>query len=309
MRIGMAADWADPEWVMLNSGGYGTGARWFLEIAVEHDDVRLAEWCLAHGANPNSAPGPERRDRQGSLYEEAVSRGHMDVAQLLVRYGARHSPQTTNPMQPLITACARNDADAIRREIGAHPEFLRSHQPLFAATRHNQREAVALLPDLGCSPDVESPAGERALHIAAYHDAVDVAELLIARGAEVDPIGRQYDNTPIGGAMHCQSRRMIALLARHSRSAWEVGYAGNVDRLRELLTEKPERARGYDGETLLMYLPPDDAGKALEVARLLLEHGADPTIKDPQGLTAADRAERNAMYEVAAFLRNAAGRT
>ena len=107
--------------------------------------------------------------------------------------------------------------------------------------------------------------------------------------------------------MHCRARRMIALLARHSRSAWEVGYAGKVDRLRELLAEKPERARGYDGETLLMYLPPDDERKAMEVARLLLEHGADPSIQDPQGLTAADRAERNAMYEVAALLRKAEG--
>jgi uncharacterized protein len=54
-----------------------------------------------------------------------------------------------------------------------------------------------------------------------------------------------------------------------------------------------------------MYLPPDDEMKAMEVARLLIEHGADPTIRDPQGNTAADRAERNAMYEVAAFLRDA----
>ncbi len=199
----------------------------------------------------------------------------------------------------------RDDKAAIRDEIARHPEFLKSHEALFAATKYNRREAVELLLDLGTSPDVESPEGERALHIAAYDDAVDVGELLIARGAEVDPIGRQYDNTPLGGAMHCQSARMIALLARHSRSAWEVGYSGHVDRLRELLAEKPERARGYDGETLLMYLPPDDETKAMEVARLLLEHGADPTIKDPQGKTAADRAERNAMYRVAAFLREA----
>ena len=78
-----------------------------------------------------------------------------------------------------------------------------------------------------------------------------------------------------------------------------------IDRLRELLAERPERARGYDGETLLMYLPPDDEDKALEAATALLEHGADPAIKDPQGLTAADRAEKNAMYRVAALLRGA----
>ena len=63
-----------------------------------------------------------------------------------------------------------------------------------AALRGGQAQSTrsrGKLLDLGCSPDVESPAGERALHIAAYHDAVDVGEILIARGAEVDPIGHQ----------------------------------------------------------------------------------------------------------------------
>src|SRR5262249_14650189 len=157
---------------------------------------------------------------------------------------------------------------------------------------------------LGTSPDVESRQGERALHIAAYHDSVDVAALLIERGADVDAVGRQYGNTPLGGAMHCKSTRMIDLLGRFSRTTSEVGYAGNVERLRELLAEKPERARATgDGETLLMWLPPGDEATALEVAQLLLDHGADPTVRDPQGVTAADRAERNAMYEVAGLLR------
>lgn len=122
--------------------------------------------------------------------------------------------------------------------------------------------------------------------------------------AEVDPIGRNYDNTPLGGAMHCQSAGMIDLLGRFSRSVWEVAYAGKVDRLRELLAEKPERARATgDGETLLMWLPPGDESTAMEVATLLLDHGADPTVPDPQGMTAADRAERNAMFKVVALLR------
>ena len=103
---------------------------------------------------------------------------------------------------------------------------------------------------------------------------------------------------------------MIALLSRVSRSAWEVGYAGNVERLRQLLTEKPERARATgDGETLLMWLPPGDESTAMDVAELLLDHGADPTVRDPHGLTAADRAERNAMFKVAAMLRAREGET
>ena len=303
-RIGREKDWADPEWMMLEMGGYGSGARWHLDIAVEHDDLELAEWCLTHGANPNAAPGPGRRNRQRSLYEEAIVRGHVEIAELLVRHGAIRSTLALDPVQRLVAACRRSDLATIRDEIAKHPEFLGDAKPLFAATERNRREAAALLLDLGTSPNVESRDGERALHIAAYHGSVDVAELLIERGAEIDPIGRQYDNTPLGGAMHCHSTRIIDLLGRFTRSVWEVGYAGKVDRLRELLAEKPERARATgDGETLLMWLPPGDEATAMEVARLLLDHGADPTVRDPQGMTAADRAERNAMFEVASFLR------
>jgi ankyrin repeat protein len=303
-RIGRQQDWSDPEWCMLSQGGYGSGARWYLEIAVDHDDLELAEWCLRHGANPNAAPGPQRRARQHSLFEEAVLRGHSEVAELLVRYGAARSTSVHNPMGALIAACRRPDLHSIREEVARHPDFLRASEPLFAATQANRRDAAELLLDLGASPDAESREGERALHIAAYHDSVDVAQLLIARGAEVDPIGRQFNNTPLGGAMHCQSKRMIDLLLRFSRSTWEVGYAGNIDRLRDLLAEEPERARATgDGETLLMWLPPDDESRAMQVAAMLLEYGADPTIRDRNGMTAADRAERNAMFDVARLLR------
>jgi ankyrin repeat protein len=303
-RVGRERDWADPEWRMLNEGGYGSGARWYLDIAVEHNDLELAEWCLAHGATPNAAPGPQRHDRQHSLYEGAILRGHTELADLLARYGAIRSASVSNPIDALVAACRRSDLPAIREQIGRHPEFLQDSAPLFAAAAANRRGAAELLLDLGTSPDVESAHGERALHIAAYHDSVDVGELLIARGAEVDPIGRRYDNTPLGGAMHCQSKRTIDLLARFSRSTWEVGYAGNVERLRELLAEKPERARATgDSETLLMWLPTTDESIAIEVATLLLEHGADPAMRDRNGMTAADRAERNAMYDVARLLR------
>jgi hypothetical protein len=55
---------------------------------VEKNDLELAEWCLAHGANPNAAPESDQRFPRRSLYEHAVSRGHTAIAELLVRYGA-----------------------------------------------------------------------------------------------------------------------------------------------------------------------------------------------------------------------------
>ena len=288
----------------VRHGGYGSGARWHLEIAIEHDDRALAEWCLTHGASANVPPAPNRGGRTRPLYDEAMSRGRTELAELLVRHGALRTATTLDPKQALVAACRTSDTRTIREELGKHPESLETSEPLFAAAKHNQRDAAELLLDLGTSPNVESPEGERALHIAAYSDSVDVAELLIARGAQVDAIGRQFDNTPLGGAMHCRSLRMIELLCRHSRNIWDLGYAGKVDRVRELLAERPDAARATGGgETLLMWLPPHDESTAMAVAQLLLDHGADATARDRQGMTAADRAERNAMFEVAALLR------
>src|SRR5262249_3715670 len=151
-----------------------SGARWCLDAAAERNDLELAGWCLSHGANPNSPPGPGRRDKQRSLYEEATLRGHSELAELLARHGAVRSPLALDPIQTLLAACRRPDRHDTREEIARRPGFLRASEPLFAAAAANRRDAAELLLDLGTSPDVESRAGERALHIAAYHDSVDV---------------------------------------------------------------------------------------------------------------------------------------
>ena len=88
VQSGRRADWDDPEWHMLDQGGYGSGARWHLRVAVEKNDLELADWCLAHGANPNTPPERDQRFPQRSLYEHAMRLGHTEIAELLARYGA-----------------------------------------------------------------------------------------------------------------------------------------------------------------------------------------------------------------------------
>ena len=67
VRKGREADWRDPEWHMLDMGPYGSGARWHLELAVKNNDLELAEWCLLHGANPNSPAACDTRLAQHGL--------------------------------------------------------------------------------------------------------------------------------------------------------------------------------------------------------------------------------------------------
>ena len=97
---------------------------------------------------------------------------------------------------------------------------------------------------------------------------------------------------------------MIEFLTPLSRDVWALTFLGNVGRVREVLAAEPKlaKSRGED-ETPLMWLP-DDEARAREIAEMLLAGGADPTVRNKQGQTAADLADIRGLDSVAALLRS-----
>ncbi|MFN2603553.1 MAG: ankyrin repeat domain-containing protein [Gemmatimonadaceae bacterium] len=306
VKAGRKADWDDPYWSMLNMGGYGSGARWFLSIAAKNNDFELAEWILSHGGSPNAPPGSDARLSKRSLHEEAVLSGNTEMADLLLRYGATPSAVALEGIDKFALACFRLDRDAAQSMAREHPEYLRSTKPIFAAAKRDRTDVVELLLDLGTSPDIEDEKKQRALHIAAYDDAVHVGELLIARGAEIDPVEMNWGNTPLDAAAYAQSQRMIDLLGKVSRDVWNLTFTGKVERLREIFATEPELARVSSKEygSPLLWLP-DDEMTAMEIVELFLSNGADASVTNKERQTAADRAERRGMVAVAKRLRRA----
>jgi ankyrin repeat protein len=303
VRRGRQADWDDPSWSMLDMGGYGNGARWHLDIAVKNNDLELAEWILSHGASPNASPARDERFSRRTLYEEAVRGGHTELAELLVRYGATPSTVVLDDEEAFAAACFRSDRAAAQSLVAEHPEYLRSTKTIFAATKRDRVDVVEFLLELGTSPDVEDAQKQRPLHIAGYNDSIRVALLLIERGAEIDPVELNWGNTPLDAAVYSQHQRMIELLGRFSRDVWNLTFTGNVERLREVLAADPDLAKVSSSTygTPLMWLPEDEA-HAMEIVELMLAHGADPTFQNSEGMTAADRAERRGMFDVATRL-------
>ena len=88
IRTARGAAWQDPDWRMFDMGAYGSGARFLLETAVKTRRVPLAEWCLAHGANPDAAPARDPRFPRRSLYQFALTEGLDELAERLARHGA-----------------------------------------------------------------------------------------------------------------------------------------------------------------------------------------------------------------------------
>ena len=305
VKRGDQSAWNDPEWEMIGMGGYGTGARWVLSHAVKDDNLELAEWALRHGANPNAGPPRAKTMSQRSLYEDAVRAGRDDMAALLLRFGATRIDVAPNDLAAFTAAAFRLNAAEAKAILARHPEYLQAPQPMFAAATRDRADVVAFLLDLGTSTEVEDAEHQRPLHVAAYHDSPRVAQLLLDRGAEVDPIHAAWNNTPLAAAVYSHHPRVIALLARVSRDVWELTYSGNHERLREVLRAEPGLAKLVtgDGHTPLMWLPADDEGRAIETARVLLEYRADPTLRNKDGETAADRAVRLGLFEVAELLK------
>ena len=301
--------WLDPTWTMLDMGGYGPGAYFVLRIAVEKNDFALAEWALAHGADPNltSSSHPKFKPKL-SLYQAAVARGHHDMADLLVRHGAEPRVVALGPEEEFVQACLQSDTARIRALAKAHPEFLQSHRAMHAAAERNLPEVVAALLDLGVPIEIEDVHKQRPLHAAAGANAIAAAQLLIDRGAEIDPEETQWGATPLGFAIYGNQREMIELLAPLTRSVWHLVRLGRTARLREVLAAEPARATqgAASGYTPLMGLP-DDEERGLEAVELLLAHGADPSVRNrDEGLTAADYAHQRGLYKVAQRLEAAA---
>jgi ankyrin repeat protein len=315
VKTGRTSEWENPDWSMFDMGGYGCGARFLLGGAVDRNDLRFARWILEHGANPN-APPPANRNRHTidasgrlssrTLCEEARRKGSHEMADLLASFGAPASNAALEGEEAFTSACLRLDRAEARALLAGHPQYLLSPRAMTIAIMQDRADAVELLLDLGMSPDIEDPeaAKRRPLHMAADHDSLAIARLLIERGAQVDPRETRYESTPLWGAVWGQQQRMIDFLSPLSSDVWALGFIGDVDRLRKVLEAEPRLARSRgENETPLMWLPADE-DRALEVAEMFLTGGADPNVRNLQGQTAADLASVRGLDRVGALLRS-----
>jgi len=295
--------WKDPEWRMLDMGGYGSGARFVLWTALSRRNLRLAEWALVHGANPNAGPPRAKSMPQGSLYESALRAGYSDFAELLAKYGAVRTPPRLSGEDAFVFSCFQLDRPSVEAAIAANPEYLTSPRAIFEAAERDRPDVVALLLAVGVPADIRDARNTSALHQAAGGNAVGAAAFLIDRGVEIDPRETNWGGTPMGWAAHGDRRKMMDFLSGYTRAVWALCFNGYIDRLADVIREDPSCATGLDEEhnTLLWWLP-DDEEKAMRAVELLLAAGVNPAHRNKNGNTAADWARRRGMTEIAARL-------
>jgi ankyrin repeat protein len=199
----------------------------------------------------------------------------------------------------------RVDREQAQQLIRSHPDYLRDGGALNVAASTSRADVVELLLDLGMDAEIEDGQGVRALHWAAWRGAMDVVQVLIRRGADVNARERKYGGTPLSWAIHGRQPQMVDFLAELSGDVFALTYAGRIEQLRTVLASEPQLALDVrDGITPLFGLP-DDEDRAFEIAQLLLACGADARVRSAAGVSAAEEAEKRGLDAAAELLRSA----
>lgn len=142
------------------------------------------------------------------------------------------------------------------------------------------RRALAATPGLRSrldEPVPGGPFGATALLWAVYQGQRDLISALLDAGADINARSHWWAGS--FGVLDHDGDRSLAdwLIARGARvDAHASARLGMLDRLRELLAADPSlvHARGGDGQTPLHF------ARDVAIAECLLEHGADPNVRD-----------------------------
>jgi len=175
----------------------------------------------------------------------------------------------------------------IRRGADPNGRVAGGYTPLHTCVELCKSKWVEILLEHGADVNARGVLGTTALMIA---NSVPMKELLLRKGADPnipDSAGRTPLARALSGVGIGSSRAEVEFLLRHGAD--------------------PNR-RGDRGKTALFFVAESHSVDPLGIAKILLGAGADPLLRDDDGLTAADHAELNLNRELSAFLRETSHR-
>lgn len=316
-------------------------------IAASEGYLELLELTLQHGADVRSLDS-----YRGTALIRAAERGHAAVVGRLLRAGvavnhvnrlnwtALHeavqlgdgSPRYVDTVRLLIAAGAdRNPAGttpvpagdgAVAAALGTKPPARDdATAALLAAAEAGDANQVAAA--LGAGAELESRDAHRrtALLLAALHDRVDVARLLVTLGADPDAQDDRQDSawlvTGVTGSVAMLETLLPAdpdLTLRNRYGGISVIPAserGHVDYVRRVV-QTPINVNHVNNLGWTALLEAIILGKGTEpwqqIVGILLAAGANPSLADADGVTPLQHATNRGYDEIADLLRDAGAR-
>ncbi len=269
---------------------------YLLGNAVGQNHLARAQWLLARGADANTAHAYNKRP----VHVLAQLSGFLEMAALLERHGA--APVPLSGADAFRAAVLRHDEAAARTQLAAQPDLIRHPGPLLAAAEFGDAEAVGLLLELGADARAGGHDGISPLHRAVQSGSLEAVKRLLAAGAEIDLRERKWKGTPLTWSRVLGQPHLTDYLAPLSRDVRGLSWLGLTKRLAQVFDDQPDMVHfslpGDDNPALLFCLP-DEEDAAAETASLLMRYGADPTVRNKAGQTAADVALARGLDDAA----------
>ncbi len=232
-----------------------------LFLAIDHRDLRQVQALLKKGADANARNGLEFTP----IYI-AVASHQPEIVQALLDAGAKPDAES-NYGTPLLFAAASGNVPGVMQllELGANPKATRDDGMtalMIAANTGVPPIVEALLKRQG-NPNDQNEFGTSALSLAARGGNEKVCSILIEAGAKVNTADSD-GQTPLMGAAVTGNARIVKLLLANGANP---------------------NAKDGKGRTALNLAC--RYGDFPEVARALVEGGADPKLSDSLGKVAS----------------------
>jgi ankyrin repeat protein len=223
----------------------------------------------------------------------AIDANAADRVKFLVEKGADVNKPDPQGWTPLLNAARQRKDNIIKLlvELGADVNKADASglTPLIAAAMRDHVPSIEVLLENGADIEEPGPQGFRPLALSIAESKYEAAKALMDGGADVSVASGEDGLTPLmviaAQTSPAEGSRFLPGSTRPSDIA-----KGLVERGAEV------NAQSKNGVTALMIAATHNSAPMIG---LLMDAGADPSIKNKQGLTATDVAEKNGNLEAA----------
>ncbi|XP_067668335.1 ankyrin repeat domain-containing protein 50-like [Haliotis asinina] len=271
----------------------------FLHCACREGHAEVVKYILLQDLVDINSLGHEKK----SPVLIAGEQGHTEVVELLVKHGADLSLREKSGSNTLHRACYYGQFDVVKHILSLNRVDINcrgymKRTPVMVAAEQGYKKIVELLVNHGADLSLREQSGSNILHNACYRGQFDVVKYILSLN-RVRINSRGYmKRTPVMVAAEHGYKTVVELLVNHgadlslreqsgSNILHSACYRGRFDVVKYVLSLNTVdiNSRGWKKRTPVMVAAVQGYK---EVVELLVEHGANLSLRDDDSKTIVD---------------------